>query len=65
MAAARGERDEQLERERRDAIVELLERRFGHLPDELRQRVKVSTSADVMAWSDKAITAESLADVFG
>jgi hypothetical protein len=50
---------------RREALLRLLERRFGDLPVGLRARVEAGGIGEIDVWFDRAIDASSLGGVFG
>lgn len=50
---------------RREALLRLLERRFGDLPVGLRARVEAGSIGEIDVWFDRAIDASSLGGVFG
>jgi len=48
-----------------NTLVRLLERRFGAVPDAVRERVATASLEQIDTWFDAAIDAESLDEVFG
>ena len=48
-----------------EALVRLAERRFGPLPDALRQRVETADAASIEGWLDGLFDATSLEMLFG
>jgi hypothetical protein len=46
-------------------LLRLLERKFGPVPEEVRQRVAAADSDALLAWSERVLTAETLEEVFG
>ena len=59
----RGERKGEI-RGRQDALLELLQERFGKVPDVIIEKVKGTRDIDQLkSWSQRAATAETLADV--
>jgi hypothetical protein len=49
----------------KEALLHLLERRFGSPSEGIRARVAAGSTGEVEAWFDRAIDAESLGAVFG
>lgn len=47
-----------------NALVRLLERRFGTLPRSLRSRISEASVEQLMEWADKALDARSVKEVF-
>ena len=47
-----------------EALSRILEKRFGPLSDDLRQRISVADTATVESWFDRAIAAPDLMSVF-
>jgi hypothetical protein len=45
-------------------VIRLLERRFGALPDWVGQKLGNATEAEIMAWAERVLSAQSLNDVF-
>jgi hypothetical protein len=54
-----------LEKGRRDALLRLMELRFGNLPQVVRERVAAGRAPEIEAWFERAVRAESLDAVFG
>ncbi|THF65698.1 Rpn family recombination-promoting nuclease/putative transposase [Pseudothauera nasutitermitis] len=46
-------------------LLRLLERRFGPLPDTLRERVAQAGEAELLEWTDRVLLAGSLEDILG
>ena len=46
-------------------LLRLLERKFGPLPEEVRQRVAAADSDALLAWGERVLTADTLEEVFG
>jgi hypothetical protein len=46
------------------ALIRLMERRFGALPEDVRERIATADLASIEAWFDRAIAAASLDAVF-
>ena len=49
----------------RAVLARLLQRRFGPLPPEAAERLQGAPEAELQAWADNVLDAESLDDVFG
>lgn len=49
---------------RAEALIEMLEARFGPLPESMSQMVRKAASADLKKWTPRAATAETLDEVF-
>lgn len=48
------------------AVLErLLRLKFGSIDEAARARIATASSADLVQWSERVLTAESLGDVFG
>jgi hypothetical protein len=47
-----------------EALLQILERRFGPLPEETRLRIAAATAGQIDAWFDRAIDAPALGAVF-
>ena len=47
-----------------DLLRDLLQHRFGDLPEVLHQRLDQGTANDLLQWSRAVLTAESIEDVF-
>jgi len=45
-------------------LVRLLTGRFGSIPDPLRRRIDTAGSEQLLAWSERILTAEKIEDVF-
>jgi hypothetical protein len=45
-------------------VLDLLEHRFGMVPDWARERLAVADRADLRAWSRRLLDAKSLDEVF-
>jgi hypothetical protein len=50
---------------RAEALVEMLTVKFGPLPDSVPQTVHAASTDQVKAWAARAVTAETLDEVFG
>jgi len=48
-----------------NTLVRLLERRFGAVPDAVRERVATASLEQLDTWLDAVVDAESLDEVFG
>jgi len=48
-----------------NSLARLLERRFGAVPDAVRERVATASLEQLDTWLDAVIDAESLDEVFG
>jgi len=48
-----------------DLLVRLLEKKFGTIPDELRHRLEQADQQQILQWSERVLSAESMGDVFG
>ena len=46
------------------ALVHMLTVKFGPLPDDVPQKVNAAASSQVEAWTERAVTAETLNQVF-
>ena len=46
------------------ALVHMLTVKFGPLPDDVLQKVHAAASSQVEAWTERAVTAETLNQVF-
>jgi hypothetical protein len=46
-----------------EMLLRLLGRRFGDVPDEVRQRVETADAETLLQWSERLLTARSLEDV--
>ncbi|MCU0836444.1 MAG: DUF4351 domain-containing protein [Chromatiaceae bacterium] len=46
-----------------EMLLRLLGRRFGEVPDEVRQRVETADAETLLQWSERLLTARSLEDV--
>jgi len=53
-----------MQKEKSRALTRLLERRFGALPEAVREQAAAASPAQIDAWFDAAIEAESLDDIF-
>jgi len=49
---------------RADTILRMLHRRFGPLPEDVVERIRHGTEADLDRWTDRILDARTLADVF-
>ena len=47
-----------------EVLLWQLERKFGEVPPEYRQRLENANSDQLLMWAERILTAESLADVF-
>ena len=47
-----------------ETLLRLLQRRFGPVPESARSRVAVGSAAEIDAWLDALLDAQSLTDVF-
>jgi hypothetical protein len=50
---------------RAEALVQMLTIKFGPLPDSVTQKVHAAPGDQVQAWMARAVTAETLDQVFG
>jgi hypothetical protein len=46
-------------------LLRQLALKFGPLPDAVRQRIDAATEDDLLAWSERVLTARALEDVLG
>jgi hypothetical protein len=46
-------------------LVRLLERKFGSLREDVRQRVSTADADQLLDWGERVLTARSLSEVFG
>lgn len=44
-------------------LIRQLQRRFGELPEALRQRIEAADADTLLAWSERVLTARSLEEV--
>ena len=49
---------------RAETLLRLLERRFGHVPEDAAARVLAAPVEDLDAWLDAILSASSLDDIF-
>jgi hypothetical protein len=54
-----------LRKGKEEVLLHLLEVKFGDLDDRTRARVAAADPRHLMEWSERVLTAERLADVFG
>ena len=47
-----------------ETLLRLLQRRFGPVPESARSRVAVGSAAEIDAWLDALLDAQSLTEVF-
>ena len=47
-----------------ETLLRLLQRRFGPVPERVRARVAVGSAAEIDAWFDALLDAQSLTEVF-
>ena len=45
-------------------LIRQITRRFGPLPDEIRQRIEQANIDQIEEWADRILDARSLADIF-
>ena len=50
---------------RAEALVEMLTVKFGPIPDSVAQMVGAASIGQIKAWAARAVTAETLDQVFG
>jgi flagellar biosynthesis/type III secretory pathway protein FliH len=55
---------EGLQKGRREMLLEMLQLRFGALPEAVRQRVTAADDAELGRWSRQLLQAQRLEDVF-
>ncbi len=56
---------EGLEQGEAEVLIRLLDRKFGEIPPEYRQRIDDADSEQLLLWAERILTAESIGDVFG
>ena len=54
-----------IEKGEAEVLLRQLERKFGEVPPEYRQRIAEADSDQLLAWAERILTAESVDDVFG
>jgi predicted transposase YdaD len=64
MTAAEQLRDEGREQTQRENLLMLLNRRFGHLPEQIRADIRHAELDQLQRWFERGITAQSLDAVF-
>ncbi len=54
-----------IEKGEADMLLWQLERKFGEVPLEYRQRIDDADSTQLLLWGERILTAETIDDVFG
>ncbi len=54
-----------IEKGKADFLLSLIQRKFGIVPDPLRQRIAAANSEQILAWAERVQIAERIDDVFG
>ncbi len=54
-----------IEKGKADFLLSLIQRKFGIVPDRLRQRIVAANSEQLLAWAERILIAERIDDVFG
>ncbi len=56
---------EGIEKGEAEVLLRQLERKFGAIPSQYCRRIDEADSAQILAWAERILAAESIDDVFG